>query len=116
MKTVAESVEKNLKSYSEVVSSPQRVQPQFTSASLKWVFRDAVQEKGASANLIGFWVIGRVGEDLETKVVDIFGELEEKPRIVEASHLGKPSETDRPVKVVLSRPDAADSITRRSYS
>ena len=55
------------------------------------------------------------GEDLEKKVVEIFDELEEKPRIIDASRLGKPSDTDRPVKVVLASPEAAASLNRRNY-
>ena len=66
-------------------------------------------------SLIVFGLSEEGGEDLEKKVVEIFGELEEEPRIVDASRSGKPSETDRPVKVVFAGPEAAASIIRRSY-
>ena len=55
------------------------------------------------------------GEDLEEKVSELFSELQEKPRIVDTSRLGKSSETVRPVKVVLASPEAAASVIRRSY-
>ena len=46
---------------------------------------------------------------------ELFSELQEKPKIVDTSRLGKPSETARPVKVVLASPEAAASIIRKSY-
>ena len=55
------------------------------------------------------------GEDLQKKVVEIFGELQENPKIVDASRLRKPSETDRPVKVALAISEAAASLIRSSY-
>ena len=42
-------------------------------------------------------------EDLEKKMFEIFDELQEKPRIVDVSRLGKPSEVARPVKRVRRR-------------
>ena len=70
MKNVAESVERNVKSYSEMLSSAQSshpAQPQLTAASIKRVVQDAVQEKEASANLMVFGLSEDGGEDLELR-------------------------------------------------
>lgn len=118
LKNVAESVEKNVKSYSEMLSSAQSsqsAQPHLTTASMKRVFQDMVQEKEASANLMVFGLSEEGGEDLENRVSELFSELQEKPRIVDTSRLGKSSDPARPVKVVLASPEAAASIIRRSY-
>ena len=73
---VAESVERNVKSYSEMLSSAQSSKPalsQLTTASIKRVFRDAVQEKEeASANLIVFGLSEEGEQDLKNKLSELF--------------------------------------------
>ena len=102
--SVANSVKDEFKSYSSVVSSSQPVAPTFCPEALKTVVETVIAEEDRSRNLIVFGLPEGDGEELETKVSEIFEEIGQKPKL-EAQRIGKKktdSATTRPVKVCVS--------------
>ena len=102
--SVANSVKEEFKSYSSVVSSSQPTAPTFCPEALKTVVQTVVAEEDRSRNLLVFGLPEGDGEELETKVSEIFEEVGQKPKL-EAQRIGKKKTdgaTTRPVKVCVS--------------
>ena len=102
--SVANSVKDEFKSYSSVVSSSQPTAPTFCPEALKTVVETVIAEEDRSRNLIVFGLPEGDGEELETKVSEIFEEIGQKPKL-EAQRIGKKKTdgaTTRPVKVCVS--------------
>ena len=102
--SVANSVKEEFKSYSSVVSSSQPTAPAFCPETLKTVVETVIAEEDRSRNLIVFGLPEGDGEELETKVSEIFEEIGQKPKL-EAQRIGKKKTdgaTTRPVKVCVS--------------
>ena len=103
MTTVVDTaVEKGIKSYSQAVSNslPQSA-PSFTEEKLKKVVQEAVADEDRSRNIMVFGMEEGTGEDLGSKITEMFDEISEKPSF-EAARVGrKLTEKIRPVKVSL---------------
>jgi hypothetical protein len=52
-----------------------------TQESLKRVIKSAIEDEDRSKNLIIFGLIEEDGEKLDSKVTDLFSDLNEKPRV-----------------------------------
>ena len=109
--TVHETVEKERKSYSQAVKSSSSSTVQTESASvfkgdnLKAMVKNVVEKEDRSRNLMMFGLPEKDGgdEQLKEDVVNVFGQIGEKPRI-EVCRLGtrKGSHTPRPVRVKVT--------------
>ena len=111
-KTVHNTVEREIKSYSEVVSKSSTEGPVVTPEHLKLAVKNAMKEEDRSRNVIVFGLREEEGEQVDKKVSELFADLGEKPRI-QASRIGRKtagSTVNRPVKVVLSNSTAAHQI------
>ena len=119
--SVHESVKAEFKSYSSAVEKgtvqSQSVTP-LTSATLKWVVKEVVEEEDRSRNIMVFGLVEETDELLGAKVSDVFQTVGEKPRPVEVCRVGtkdadKPKRA-RPVKVTLSSSVTVSHILSKS--
>ena len=104
--TVQNTVQKEIKSYSEAVGNQSKqMGASEVQESVKKAVKSAIQEDDRSKNLIIFGLAESEKEQIDTKVADLFAELGESTKI-SASRIGaKPSGTVsrcRPVKCTLA--------------
>ena len=109
------------KTYSSAVEKgtvqSQSVTP-LTSATLKSVVKEVVEEEDRSRNTMVFGLVEETDELLGAKVSDVFQTVGEKPRPVEVCRVGtkdadKPKRA-RPVKVTLSSSVTVNQILSKS--
>ena len=116
--TVQSSVQQEIKSYSEAVMKKSN-ETVVTEKSLKSVVRSAIEDEDRSKNLIIFGLTEQDGEKLDSKVIDMLSDLNEKPR-VSTSRIGvkrddKPDDPAcRPVKVKLLNSTIAHQILQKA--
>ena len=117
--TVQSSVQQEIKSYSEAVMKKSS-ETVVTEKSLKSVVRSAIEDEDRSKNLIIFGLTEQDGEKLDSKVIDMLSDLNEKPR-VSTSRIGlkrndKPADNSgcRPVKVKLASSTIAHQILQKA--
>ena len=116
--TVQSSVQQEIKSYSEAVMKKSN-ETVVTEKSLKSVVRSAIEDEDRSKNLIIFGLTEQDGEKLDSKVIDMLSDLNEKPR-VSTSRIGvkrddKPDDSAcRPVKVKLLNSTIAHQILQKA--
>ena len=117
--TVQSSVQQKIMSYSEAVMkiSSETV---VTEKSLKSVVRSAIEAEDRSKNLIIFGLTEQDEEKLDSKVINMLSELNEKPR-VSTSRIGvkrnnKPADDlgCRPVTVKLASSTIAHQIPQKA--
>ena len=113
-KTVHNTVEREIKSYSDVVSKSggSTEGSVVTPDTLKLAVKSAMKEEDRSRNVIVFGLSEEEGEQVEKKVSKLFADLGEKPSI-QATRIGRKSAdsaANRPVKVVLSNSTSAHQI------
>ena len=118
---VQNSVQHEIKLYSDAVNSKSSSETVVTEESLKKAVRSAIEDEDRTKNLIIFGLKENDREKLDIKVADLFTDLNEKPR-VSASRIGiKGNDTDkpsgsacRPVKVKLASSTAAHQILQKA--
>ena len=118
LKSLADKVEDSVKLYSDaVVSATQQATfPSDLKQSVREAVQDAVKEEDQSRSMMIFGLSEENQQDLELRITEVFQELDEKPRIVEAERLGRPSEEKvRPVKVTLSASSAVRGLVGKGY-
>ena len=94
--TVQETVQKEIKSYSEAVGSQKsQMGPVQVQETVKKAVKSAIQEDDWSKNLIIFGLVETEKEQTDSKVVELLGELGEKPRLT-ASRIGAMRSGSRP--------------------
>jgi hypothetical protein len=98
----------NTTSYSEAVKKSNG--ESVTLKKIKTVVKDIVEDR--SRNLMLFGLQETAGEDLHTKVKEVFEELNEKP-FFKAERVGN-NITDRPVKVTLDSSSVVSDLLRKS--
>ena len=76
--TVQSSVQQEIKSYSEAVMKKSS-ETFVTEKSLKSVVRSAIEDEDRSKNLIIFGLTEQDGEKLDSKVINMLSDLNEKP-------------------------------------
>ena len=112
MSTVVDTaVDRGIRSYSEIVSQTiEESVPVLSEQKLKKVVQEAVTVDDRSKNVVIFGLSEETSENLDDKITDLFGEIEEKPSF-EAVRVGAVSdEKSRPVKVYLRNSDIAHGI------
>ena len=118
LKSLAEKVEDSVKLYSDAVgSAAQQVTcPPELKHSVREAVHEAVQEEGQTRSLMIFGLKEEKDLNLEGKVVEVFEQMSEKPRIVDVERLGRHSEEKVwPVKVTLSSSSAVKALVRQGY-
>ena len=86
-----------------------------TAEQVKKAVKSAVAEDDRSRNVMMFGVTEEGGEILESKVLDILEQVDEKPRVAECRRMGEAkSEVVRPIKVVFYSADTAQRVLRKS--
>ena len=110
--TVQATVQKEFKSYSDVVASNTSTSgPVCTQESRKKAVKTAIKKEDRSKNLMVFGLGEEDEENIETKIGELFNELGEKPRVVSVNRIGdKNHDTIRPVKVSFSSSTSANQI------
>jgi len=100
------AVDRGIRSYSEIVSQTiEESVPVLSEQKLKKVVQEAVIVDDRSKNVVIFGLPEETSENLDDKITDLFGEIEEKPSF-EATRVGTVSdEKSRPVKVYLRNSD-----------
>ena len=88
--TVKETVKSGINTYSEAVKSKSTTSPSavISQETLKTVARQVAAEEELTRNIMVFNLPEEEDEDLSGKVSDVFGQLNEKPRI-EVSRIGR---------------------------
>ena len=115
--TVHDSVQDQMKSYSDIltnsVATPAVIKPEI----FKKVVKDVIREEDRSKNLMVFGLAEEDGEHLDSKVNDVLAEIGEKIPLA-AVRIGKRSGTTdstcRPVKITLSSGTAVEQILRKT--
>ena len=118
LRNLADKVEDSVKLYSDAVggAAQQLTCPPDLKLSVREAVHEAVQEEGQTRNLMIFGLPEEKDQDLEKRIGEVFEQVEEKPRIVEAERLGRQSEDKvRPVKVTLSSASAVSALVRQGY-
>lgn len=110
--TVKETVSDGIKSYSAAVKNNT---PAFSPESLKKVVKSAIEEEDRSKNVVIFGLPEEDGEQLESRIGELFLQLDEKPRVA-VSRVGRisPGEQPRPVKVTLPSSIFVNQILTKS--
>ena len=115
--TVQNTVQKEIKSYSEAVGSQSdKMGPVQVQENVKKAVKWAMQEDDRSKNLIVFGLAETDKEQIDDKVADLFGELGEKTRL-SASRIGATrSDTThcRPIKCTLTSSTVVRQILSKS--
>ena len=112
--TVQTSVEKEMKQYSQVLTTKSSGSG-VSHGALKSVVKSALKEEDRSRNLVVFGLVEEEKELLENVVGELLSDLGEKPR-VSASRIGVKSNESltksvcRPVKLTLSNSSVAHQI------
>ena len=118
MKTAVQTtLQSEMKSYSTAVktSCSKALSPKRVQAALKTV----AAEEDRSTNLIFYGIEEKKEEKLEETVLDVLSHLNEKPRIVSCSRIGKDGTaaetvTCKPVRVKLSGTDHVRQILKKT--
>ena len=112
--TVQNSVEKEIKQYSQVLTTKSSGTV-VSHGALKSVVKSALKEEDRSKNLVVFGLVEQEKEQLENVVGELLTDLGEKPR-VSATRIGVKSNENwsksvcRPVKLTLPNSSAAHQI------
>jgi hypothetical protein len=86
-----------------------------TAEQVKKAVKSAVEEDDRTRNVMMFGVAEEGDEMLESKVLDILEQVDEKPRVAECRRMGEAkSEVVRPIKVVFYSADTAHRVLRKS--
>ncbi|KAL5250908.1 hypothetical protein ACHWQZ_G016595 [Mnemiopsis leidyi] len=104
MSSVVDSaVDKGIRSYSQVLSRTIKDSvPVLSEQTLKKVVQEAVTDEDRSRNVVVFGLSEEASEDLDSKILSLFEDVEEKPSF-EAVRIGEQTnDTNRPVKTALS--------------
>ena len=121
VKTVVQTtVQSEIKSYSSVLKNTcnKALAPRRMQAAMK----TATEEDGRSKNLIIYGLEEKKEEKLEDEILEVLSHLDEKPRIVSCSRLGKDSTADKeptkrnfqPIRVSLSGTDHVRQILNKT--
>ena len=116
MTTVVDTaVDKGIRSYSQVVSRTIKDSvPVLSEKTLKKVVQEAVTDEDRSRNVVVFGLTEEKSEDLDSKITNLFNDIEEKPSF-EAVRIGEQTEeTNRPVKICLRNSDTVHRILQKA--
>ena len=118
MTTVVDTaVDKGIRSYSQVLSRTIKDSvPVLSEQTLKKVVHEAVTDEDRSRNLVVFRLpdADNASEDLDSKISNLFNDIEEKPSF-EAVRIGEFSEeSKRPVKIRLRNPETVHRILQKA--
>ena len=82
---------------------------------MKQAVKSAISEEDRNKNVMVFGLCEEEAEQLETKIGELFQELDEKPRVT-ATRIGKTpvSGRSRPVKIVCHTSNTANQILKKS--
>ena len=88
--------------------------PVLSEQTLKKVVQEAVTDDDRSRNVVVFGLTEESSEDLDSKILSLFSDLEEKPSF-EAVRIGEQSEErNRPVKVCLRNSESVHKILQKA--
>ena len=105
VKSYCEAAEKGVLSRGAVITADQ----------VKNAVKCAVQEEDRTKNIIVFGVTENEEEGPDSKILDVFESLDEKPRITECVRLGSKKEgVVRPVKVTLGSSESVHRVLSRA--
>ena len=116
MTTVVDTaVDKGMRSYSQVLSRTIKDSvPVLSEQTLKKVVQEAVSDDDRSRNVVVFGLTEEKSEVLDSKITDLFNDIEEKPSF-EAVRIGEQSEeTNRPVKIRLRNSETVHRILHKA--
>ena len=118
VETVQKEVKSVSKSFSDALQSGTvtNSSPVISQDTIKSVAKQIAVEEELGRNIMVFGLPEEEDEELFTKISEVFGKLNEKPRI-EASRLGRKCKNKtviRPVKVTLSSATAVQQILQKS--
>ena len=118
MTTVVDTaVDKGIRSYSQVLSRTIKDSvPVLSEQTLKKVVHEAVTDEDRSRNIVVFGLpdADNASEDLDSKISNLFNDIEEKPSF-EAVRIGEFSEeSKRPVKIRLRNPETVHRILQKA--
>ena len=109
------AVDKGIRSYSQVVSRTiiDSV-PVLSEKTLRKVVQEAVTDEDRSRNIVVFGLSEETSEDLNSKITNMFDDIEEKPSF-EALRIGEQSEEkNRPVKICLRNSETVHRILQKA--
>ena len=113
-KVVDTAVDEGIRSYSQALSRTIRDSvPVLSEQTLKKVVQEAVTDDDRSRNVVVFGLTEESSEDLDSKILSLFSDLEEKPSF-EAVRIGEQSERNRPVKVCLRNSETVHKILQKA--
>ena len=116
MTTVVDTaVDKGMRSYSQALSRTIKDSvPVLSEQTLKKVVKEAVSDDDRSRNVIVFGLTEEKSEVLDSKITDLFNDIEEKPSF-EAVRIGEQSdETNRPVKIRLRNSETVHRLLQKA--
>ena len=114
-KVVDTAVDKGIRSYSQALTRTIKDSvPVLSEQTLKKVVQEAVTDDDRSRNVVVFGLTEEASEDLDSKILSLFSDLEEKPSF-EAVRIGEQSEErNRPVKVCLRNSETVHKILQKA--
>ena len=104
-----------MRSYSQALSRTIKDSvPVLSQQNLKKVVQEAVFDDDRSTNVVVFGLTEEKSEVLDSKITDLFNDIEEKPSF-EAVRIGEQSEdTNRPVKICLRNSETVHRILQKA--
>ena len=112
--SVVESVKAEFQTYSSIVENSQPKEQVISSETLQSVVKHVVEEEDRSRNVVVFGLTEENESELIDTVGEVFQNIAQKPKIVEACRIGRKSNSsaaaNRPVKVKLSSSIVVDHL------
>ena len=112
--SVVDSVKAEFQTYSSIVENSQPREQVISSETLETVVKHVVKEEDRSRNIVVFGLTEDNDSELTDVVSEVFQNIGQKPKIVEACRIGSKSNSGaavaRPVKVKLSSSIVVDQL------